>query len=399
MGTAAITGSRPLDHDGNDVAPDLADESYAIWYCLVVKSILHLVGARPNFMKVAPVIEALSARTGIAQRLVHTGQHYDERMAQVFFRDLGLPRPDRDLEVGSGTQAEQTGAIMIRLEQVLDEERPDLVVVVGDVNSTLAAAIVSAKAGVPLAHVEAGLRSRDWTMPEEINRVVTDRLASLLLTPSRDADENLRAEGVPDDRIRFVGNVMIDTLLRHRARAPWEALRTRFRVEEKGYALLTLHRPANVDDPTRLSMILERLAPLARDRRVLFPVHPRTARRLTEAGLEPKAAFLERFEPLGYLEFLGLMDHADFVLTDSGGIQEETTILGVPCFTLRDNTERPITISQGTNTLVGADAAGLPAALREFRNNGRRRTQTPELWDGRAGERVAASFAEFLGVS
>ncbi|MGH9365780.1 MAG: non-hydrolyzing UDP-N-acetylglucosamine 2-epimerase [Thermoanaerobaculia bacterium] len=365
----------------------------------ITRRIFHVVGARPNFMKIAPVMAAIECFPDIEQRLVHTGQHYDEQMAQVFFRDLGLPKPDRDLEVGSGTQAEQTGAAMVRLERVLEEERPDLVVVVGDVNSTLAAAVVAAKAGVPLAHVEAGLRSRDWTMPEEINRIVTDRLASLLLTPSRDADENLKAEGVPPDRIRFVGNVMIDTLLRHRSKAPWPALRSRFRLEERRYALLTLHRPANVDDPAKLSTILERLAPLSKDYRILFPVHPRTARRLAESGLESKAAFLERFEPLGYLEFLGLMDHAAFVLTDSGGIQEETTVLGVPCFTLRDSTERPVTIAEGTNTLVGADARELAAAFEDFRKIGGKRGQTPELWDGHAGERVAAALMGFLRVS
>jgi UDP-N-acetylglucosamine 2-epimerase (non-hydrolysing) len=364
-----------------------------------VKKVLHVVGARPNFMKIAPVMAAIESLPEIEQRLVHTGQHYDEKMARVFFRDLGLPRPDRDLEVGSGSQAEQTAAVMVRLEKLLEEGRPDLLVVVGDVNSTLAASLVAAKAGVPIAHVEAGLRSRDMSMPEEINRIVTDRLASLLLTPSRDADENLKAEGVAPERIHFVGNVMIDTLLRHREKAPWEAMRARFQLEEKRYALLTLHRPANVDEPESLATILDRLRPVAEDFRILFPVHPRTARRLVEAGLENRAAFLERFEPFGYLEFLALMDHAALVLTDSGGIQEETTVLGVPCFTLRDNTERPITLEQGTNTLVGADARGLADALDELRRGGGKPVRVPELWDGRAGERVASVLAGFLGLS
>jgi UDP-N-acetylglucosamine 2-epimerase (non-hydrolysing) len=365
----------------------------------VTKKVVHVVGARPNFMKVAPVIDALSRKRGIEQRLVHTGQHYDDRMAKVFFTDLGLPRPDRNLEVGSGSQAEQTAAVMVGFERVLEEEQPDLVVVVGDVNSTLAASLVAAKASVPIAHVEAGLRSRDMSMPEEINRIVTDRLASLLLTPSRDADENLKAEGVAPGRIRFVGNVMIDTLLKHRAKAPWTDMCSRFRLEERRYALLTLHRPANVDDPGRFAALLEQIGRIAGDYRILFPVHPRTARRIEENGLEAKAAFLERFEPLGYLEFLALMDRAALVLTDSGGIQEETTVLGVPCFTLRDNTERPITVDQGTNTLVGADGRDLPAAFDDFRRTGGKRGRTPEAWDGKAGERVAAALAGFLGFS
>jgi UDP-N-acetylglucosamine 2-epimerase (non-hydrolysing) len=351
--------------------------------------ILHVVGARPNFMKIAPVMDALSRRPGVAQTLVHTGQHYDAKMAGIFFEQLGLPRPDRDLEVGSGTQAEQTAAVMVKFEKVLDEERPDVVVVVGDVNSTLAATLVAAKAGVVVAHVEAGLRSRDLSMPEEINRMVTDRLASLLLTPSRDADANLRQEGVAEDRIRFVGNVMIDTLLRHRPRAPWGEVSRSLGLRERGYAVLTLHRPANVDAPENLRTIFERLAPVAAEMPVVFPVHPRTAKRIREHALVKGTGAFRLVEPLGYLEFLALTDHAALVLTDSGGIQEETTVLGVPCFTLRDNTERPVTISEGTNTLVGADARGLGEAWAALRRAGERPFRVPELWDGRAGERVA----------
>jgi UDP-N-acetylglucosamine 2-epimerase (non-hydrolysing) len=361
-----------------------------------VKKVLHVVGARPNFMKIAPVIEALSGRSGVAQRLVHTGQHYDEKMARVFFRDLGLPKPDRDLEVGSGSQAEQTAAIMVRLEKLLEEDRPDLLVVVGDVNSTLAASLVAAKAGVPIAHVEAGLRSRDLSMPEEINRMVTDRLSTLLLTPSPDADANLKREGVPEERIHFVGNVMIDTLLRHREKAPWTEVRARFGLEDREFALLTLHRPANVDQPDVLSKILERLKPVAQRFPIIFPLHPRTARRLAESGLERQASFLKLVEPLGYLDFLALMDHAALVLTDSGGIQEETTVLNVPCFTIRDNTERPITLEQGTNTLVGADCRGLPEAFATLLQTGARKIRLPEKWDGHAGERVAAVLHGFL---
>jgi len=354
-----------------------------------MKKILHVVGARPNFMKVAPVMQALARREGVTQRLVHTGQHYDEKMAGIFFEQLGLPRPDRDLEVGSGTQAEQTAAVMVKLERVLEEERPDLVVVVGDVNSTLAATLVAAKAGVPVAHVEAGLRSFDRSMPEEINRIVTDRLAQILLTPSRDADENLRKEGVEEGRIHFVGNAMIDTLLHHRARAPWREVSGRLSLRERGYAVLTLHRPANVDAPDALALILSRIAPVAAEYPVVFPVHPRTARRMKESGGGPPAGAFRLVEPLGYLEFLALLDHAALALTDSGGVQEETTVLGVPCFTIRDNTERPVTITEGTNTLVGADAGGLERAFRALCDGKSRPSRIPELWDGHAGERIA----------
>lgn len=360
--------------------------------------VLHVVGARPNFMKIAPVMRALSGFTGVEQRLIHTGQHYDEKMARIFFEELGLPRPDRDLEVGSGSQAEQTGSVMVGLERVLAEERPGLVVVVGDVNSTLAATLVAAKAGIPVAHVEAGLRSYDLSMPEEINRMVTDRLSTLLFTPSRDADENLRREGVPPERIHFVGNVMIDTLLFHRSRAPWPSVRDALGLEERGYALLTLHRPANVDDAGKFRRILENLRIVGADLPIVFPAHPRTARRIAEAGLEEETAFLRRTEPLGYLEFLAAMDHAALVLTDSGGIQEETTILGVPCFTLRDNTERPITVSEGTNTLVGADGSGLAESYARLKAGARRQAARPELWDGQTGMRIAEILVAFLAA-
>ena len=359
------------------------------------KVVLHVVGARPNFMKIAPVMRALAGSGQLRQMLVHTGQHYDERMARIFFEELEIPRPDRDLEVGSGSQAEQTAAVLIRFERVVAEERPDLVVVVGDVNSTLAATLVAAKAGVPVAHVEAGLRSFDRSMPEEINRMVTDRLSTLLLTPSRDADENLAREGVPADQVHFVGNVMIDTLLHERGRAPWEEIRGKLGIEDRGFALLTLHRPSNVDEPAALARILERLRAVATRLPIIFPIHPRAARRISESGLEPAARFLRCVEPLGYRDFLALMDHAAFVLTDSGGIQEETTVLQVPCFTLRDNTERPITVEVGTNTLVGSDGGGLPEALIDFEQTGGKRGRVPEKWDGAAGVRVAAVLERF----
>lgn len=353
--------------------------------------VLHVVGARPNFMKIAPVMRAITARKRLEQRLVHTGQHYDHKMAEVFFEQLGLPRPDDYLGCGGGSQAEQTGAVMVRFEQVIAANRPDMVVVVGDVNSTLAATLVAAKAVVPVAHVEAGLRSRDMTMPEEINRLVTDRLSSLLLTPSRDGDENLLAEGVPADRITLVGNVMIDTLLEHRPRAPWRDVSAAYEITDRGYAVLTLHRPANVDDAANLGGLLDRIRPLAERMPILFPIHPRTRRRIDEHGLQDRLSGFRLVDPLGYLEFLAVTDHAACVLTDSGGIQEETTVLDVPCFTLRDNTERPVTVTEGTNTLVGADGRDLPAALDDFFRTGGKRGRVPELWDGKAGDRVAAA--------
>jgi UDP-N-acetylglucosamine 2-epimerase (non-hydrolysing) len=277
----------------------------------------------------------------------------------------------------------------VGVERELLANRPGALVVVGDVTSTMAAALAAAKLGVPVAHVEAGLRSFDLSMPEEINRMVTDRLSALLFTPSRDADENLRREGVPAGRIHFVGNVMIDTLLVHRSRAPWAAVAKALGLEEKRYALLTLHRPANVDEPDKFRRILANLRIVARDLPILFPEHPRTTRRISEGGLASETAFLRRIEPLGYLEFLAAMDHAALVLTDSGGIQEETTYLGVPCFTLRDNTERPVTIRAGTNTLLGLDPAaiaGIPAALAD---RPAEPPDPPPLWDGRAAERIA----------
>jgi UDP-N-acetylglucosamine 2-epimerase (non-hydrolysing) len=283
----------------------------------------------------------------------------------------------------------QTGAVMVRFEAVLAEARPDLVVVVGDVNSTLAAALVAAKMEIPVAHVEAGLRSGDLSMPEEINRRVVDRVSSILLAPTHDAVAHLRREGVPEAAIAHVGNVMVDTLLQHRPTAPWPAVRDRLGLAERGYAVLTLHRPANVDDPRRLRPILARLSHVAARMPVVFPMHPRTARRLAEHGIAADAAGLRPIDPLGYREFLALVDHAACVLTDSGGIQDETTALGVPCFTLRDNTERPVTIDEGTNTLVMADGRLLPAAFDELVGTGGKRGRVPDLWDGHAGRRSA----------
>ena len=340
-------------------------------------------------MKAAPVLAAL-ARRGAPTLLVHTGQHFDERMSGVFFEELGLPRPDAYLGVGAGTHAEQTGRVMIALEQALSElsPRPSAVVVPGDVNSTVAAALVASKLGIPVAHLEAGLRSFDRTMPEELNRVVTDHLSDLLLTPSPDADENLRAEGIPAARIARIGNVMIDTLLANLSRARAARVPERMGLAPGGYAVVTLHRPSNVDDPAVLARLLGALARIGRSLPVVFPVHPRTRARLSgEAAAHAAALRLE--EPLGYREFLSLTSAARLVLTDSGGLQEETTALGIPCLTLRENTERPITVEEGTNEVVGTDPARIVAAAERILAGGTKRGRRPEGWDGAAGERAA----------
>ena len=349
--------------------------------------ILYVVGTRPNFVKTAPVIGALRRRHPAGRHaIVHTGQHYDRLMSEVFLEELGVPAPDYMLEVGSGSHAAQTARTMERLEPVLADESPDLVMVPGDVNSTLAAALTAVKMGIPVAHIESGLRSFDLTMPEEVNRIVADRFSEWLFLHSPEAVTNLRAEGIADERMHMVGNTMIDTLvaLEDRFRAAGSA--ARLGGESGSYLLVTLHRPALVDGPL-LGETVSQLAALAREIPVVFPVHPRT-RKMME-GLEPDHPGLLLTDPLGYLDFLSLIADARAVLTDSGGIQEETTYLGVPCFTLRDNTERPVTITSGTNTLLGLDPAaiaGIPAALAE---SGAVPSQPPPLWDGRAAERIA----------
>ena len=348
---------------------------------------VYVVGTRPNFVKTAPVIAALRARDpGGRHAIVHTGQHYDRMMSEVFLEELGVPEPDHMLEVGSGSHAHQTALVMERLEPVLIEEEPDLVFVPGDVNSTLAAALTAAKTLLPVAHIESGLRSFDRTMPEELNRVIADVLSQHLFLHSDEAVENLRAEGIPDERMHFVGNTMIDTLaaLEERFRAAGAA--ARLGVEPGAFLLVTLHRPALVDGPL-LGETMAGLAAVAAEMPVVFPVHPRTGKMLAGAATEHPGLHLT--EPLGYIEFLSLLADAGAVLTDSGGIQEETTYLGVPCFTLRDNTERPVTIRAGTNTLLGLDPAaiaGIPAALAE-RPAGR--PDPPPLWDGHAAARIA----------
>jgi UDP-N-acetylglucosamine 2-epimerase (non-hydrolysing) len=359
--------------------------------------IMHIVGARPNFMKVAPVLRAGRAHAGLEQVLVHTGQHYDAAMSDSFFADLELPHPDENLGVGSGTHAQQTARIMLEFEGVLDRHRPDWLVVYGDVNSTIATALVAVKKGVRVAHVEAGLRSRDRAMPEEINRVLTDQIADLLLTPSRDGDENLRAEGIPDSRIRFVGNVMVDTLLHLRGKARALCMPERLELAGERYAVCTFHRPSNVDHPETLREILLALDDLAGRMPVIFPIHPRTRSRIGEFGLGDLARRVRLLDPLGYLETVGLVERSTLVLTDSGGLQEETTVLGVPCLTARPNTERPVTISEGTNQLVASRRAQIDEAVeRVLRDveSGSYRPGRPEGWDGRAGERVIEALAE-----
>jgi UDP-N-acetylglucosamine 2-epimerase (non-hydrolysing) len=355
------------------------------------RRILLVAGARPNFMKIAPVHRALAA-AGFELTLLHTGQHYDEAMSRLFFDQLGIPEPDINLEVGSASHAVQTAEIMRRFEPVILERRPELVMVVGDVNSTVACSLVAKKLpGIGLAHVEAGLRSFDRTMPEEINRIVTDSLSDLLFTTERSGDRNLVAEGIPRERIKFVGNVMIDTLMAHLPRARETGSLVEHGVEPRGYALVTMHRPANVDSPAVFEPILDALADLSGRLTVLFPVHPRTRpgleRWMRSRGAPPKGFKLT--DPVGYLEFVHLMSEARLVLTDSGGIQEETTVLGVPCLTLRDNTERPVTVEEGTNLLVGRDPERVREECSKLIASPPEPPRTPEGWDGRAAERIA----------
>ena len=363
--------------------------------------IVCVVGARPNFMKIAPLMRAFAAEPGFAVTLLHTGQHYDAAMKASFFAQLDIPEPDVDLEVGSASHAVQTAEIMRRFEPELDRLQTDAVLVVGDVNSTIACALVAAKKGVPVIHVEAGLRSYDRRMPEEINRVLTDQLSDLLYTTERDARNNLEREGIDPRRIRFVGNLMIDNLLHSRDLCPEpEAVLSAFSVparfaEPPGYGMVTLHRPSNVDDPQALGALLQTLGDLSRALPLIFPTHPRTRARIEAAGLDRKLRDdLLLLPPLGYLDMLGLMAGARLVLTDSGGIQEETTALGIPCITLRESTERPITVSAGTNSVVGTDPARIRSAF-DAALAGSTAGRIPELWDGRAAGRIVADIARW----
>ncbi|HKQ80566.1 MAG TPA: UDP-N-acetylglucosamine 2-epimerase (non-hydrolyzing) [Blastocatellia bacterium] len=362
--------------------------------------ILNVVGARPNFMKMAPIIAAINRRPNeVSQRLAHTGQHYDEAMSAVFFGDLGIPEPDINLETRSGTPTRQMAHIMVAFEEVLIVQQPDWVVVVGDVNSTIACALVASKLNVRIAHVEAGLRSFDRAMPEEINRALTDQLADLLLTPSEDADANLLREGIPIERIERVGNVMIDTLFQQIERARNSTILDELELRPGEFAALTLHRPSNVDNPETLSRICAAVGEIARELPVIFPAHPRTQARMREFGHGAPAG-VRVIPPLGYLDFLQLWSNARMALTDSGGLQEETTALGVPCLTLRENTERPITIEQGTNRLVGSDPARIIGAAREILSGGvSSAPRAPELWDGHAADRIVEALIARAGGS
>jgi len=347
--------------------------------------IVHVVGARPNFMKAAPVMRAIAQLAGSRQTLVHTGQHYDANMSDIFFQQLGIQEPDFNLAVGSGTHAQQTGEIMIRFEPVLLDCKQDMVLVYGDVNSTIAAALVSVKLKIKVGHVEAGLRSCDRGMPEEINRILTDRIADLLFTPSQDGDSNLIKEGVPSQRIHFVGNVMIDTLMRLRL----EAARNVPAGLPGRFGLVTLHRPSNVDSNESLGEILKTLSHISTFLPIIFPVHPRTRQKIAEMGFKAPRD-LQLWDPQSYLQFLALQEKATAVITDSGGIQEETTYLGVPCLTLRENTERPVTVTVGTNILVGRDLKRLCVEVNNIVEGRGKKGKVPPLWDGKASERIAA---------
>ncbi|NNE09888.1 MAG: UDP-N-acetylglucosamine 2-epimerase (non-hydrolyzing) [Gemmatimonadetes bacterium] len=362
---------------------------------LADKRIMLISGARPNFMKIAPLLRALDARPGFTTRLVHTGQHYDEDMAQSFFRDLGMRPPDIDLEVGSASHAVQTGRIMILFDELLDREHADLVLVVGDVNSTIACALVAVKRGIPVAHVEAGLRSRDRAMPEEINRILTDSISDLLFTTEESAAPNLRAEGIAAEKIHFAGNVMVDTLFHHRR----EAAGIPLPAVPEPFALVTLHRPSNVDDPASLQRAVSILADSARTIPLVFPVHPRTAAKLRETGLREtleNTPGVHLLPPANYLTFVRLLLAARVVLTDSGGIQEESTALGIPCITLRENTERPITVSEGTNEVCGLDRKKIATVLADILQGRGKSGRIPKLWDGKAAERIADTLAVYF---
>jgi len=359
--------------------------------------IANVVGARPNFMKIAPLVDEMRKHDEIEPLLVHTGQHYDQVMSKLFFDDLGLPKSDIYLGVGSGGHGSQTGKIMIEFERVIMDNKPDVVIVVGDVNSTIACGLVAVKMGIRLAHVEAGLRSYDRTMPEEINRVLTDQISDYLFTTERRAHHNLQLEGIDQEKIFFTGNVMIDSLLKHRERAEESRIMHELDVTPKHYGLVTLHRPSNVDNHENLTQILDALITVQEQLPLIFPVHPRTRKMLQQFDLEEKmqqASDLKLTDPLGYLDFLKLMAHAKLVLTDSGGIQEETTVLGVPCITMRENTERPITVEVGTNIVIGNSPACIVEESNRILAGHGKKGALPELWDGHAAERIVRILLE-----
>jgi UDP-N-acetylglucosamine 2-epimerase (non-hydrolysing) len=347
--------------------------------------ILSIVGARPNFMKIAPIVDALKQHESVEHFLVHTGQHYDENMSKLFFDELGIPEPNMNLGVGPGSQAQQTAEMMVKLEKVMLEQNPDLVIVVGDCNSALAGAIVAAKLKIKIAHIEAGLRSFNWEMPEEINRIVVDKVSNLLFTTENSANENLKKEGITEG-VHFVGNVMIDTLLKSLEKAKTSKVLELLNLETKNYAVLTLHRPGNVDKKEVLIGLLDTLAEISEKTKIVFPIHPRTKKMIDEFGLTDKLNSLQIIEPLGYLDFLNLISNAKLILTDSGGIQEEATILKVPCVTLRSETERPVTVEVGANVIAGQDKEKILNAVNQVSESVI--TQVPELWDGKTAERI-----------
>lgn len=367
------------------------------------RRVILVAGARPNFVKLAPLYAELSERSDrFEPKIVHTGQHYDARMSDVFFDQLGIPKPHVYLGVGSGTHAEQTAKVMVEMERILLGEQPDLVVVFGDINSTLAASITAAKLRIPVAHVEAGLRSFDRTMPEEINRLVADALADILLTPSKDANRNLEREGTPREKIDLVGNIMIDTLVRNLPKADTSTILDQLEIEPRHFALMTMHRPGNVDDTDTVNIVLDIIEALTEEFRMVFPIHPRTKKNFVEIGgraakfVSGKRKNLIITEPLGYLDFLKLQKESGVTLTDSGGVQEETTFLGAPCLTLRPNTERPITITHGTNNLIGLDAPTAIEHARRYLRTERPPHQPPPLWDGSTAARIADCFERYF---
>ena len=353
--------------------------------------ILNIVGARPNFMKIAPIQRQMNKNPNLEPLLIHTGQHYDEKMSKLFFEDLELPRPDRYLGVGSGTHAQQTAKIMIEFENIVAEEKPDLVLVVGDVNSTAACSMVAAKMGVKIAHVEAGLRSFDRSMPEEINRIVTDALSDFLFVTEKSGLENLRKEGVADHKVFFTGNVMIDSLVYFLEKAKSSDIVNKLNLNGTPYALVTLHRPSNVDIKENFEKLLQAFSVIEREISIIFPIHPRSRKMLDNFGLMNRINAMENLillDPIGYLDFMKLMHDAKLVLTDSGGIQEETTYLGIPCITMRENTERPVTLDVGTNVLVGSDTDKVIEEAQKVINGRVKKGQIPKLWDGKAAERI-----------
>ena len=359
--------------------------------------IINVVGARPNFMKIAPIQRVMSTYENIETVLVHTGQHYDKRMSKLFFDDLQMPQPDIYLNVGSASHAEQTARVMVEFEKVIEREKPDLVVVVGDVNSTAACSLVAVKMGVKVAHVEAGLRSFDRDMPEEINRLVTDVISDYLFVTEKSGLDNLKREGIPDEKVHFVGHVMIDSLIHFAEKAKHSAIMEELKVLPQDYALVTLHRPSNVDGKESFTRLLDAFSEIEKNLKIIFPIHPRSLKMIEQFGLQEKVDNMKNLhllKPLGYLDFMKLMHNAKLLLTDSGGIQEETTYLGIPCLTMRENTERPVTVEIGTNVIVGSDTELIIKEVRKIINGEAKKGEIPELWDGKAAERIVAILAQ-----